>query len=270
MFTDSKRIVITVYLLAIYFVLYACLEFRYIYDIYSCERLNLCINEEISFSKIQIYILQVAKIFSGFLIFSPKFRKPALFILLTIQVLFMFANKHLHSPEQAYLNFLMLILLNMKIPNSDNDELDLNSGSKLVWLYSLIFFVGYTYSGFTKYNSSPWINGDFMVTFFKVNHLVYNDAIFEYLNVNLLRFITYVVVFIELFSFLSLFNRLLKVFFLTSLSLMQLGLLITTDLWQVSLGMMICHFFVIDKDFVLFYQSLGLKFLKLIKVKSSG
>lgn len=265
-FTNSKRILITVNLIAIYFLIYSLLEFKYIYDIYSCERLNLCIYGEIFFSKFQIYFLQIIKIFSVIFLFVPKLRKLSLVTLLLTQVLFMFANKHLHSPEQAYLNFLILILINVKIPNSFKDEQDLSQNMNFIWLYNIVFFIGYSYSGFTKYQSSPWMSGDFMITFFKTNHLVFSEYIYDTVNTNLLRFLTYFVVFIELFSFLSLFNRLLKVFFITSLSLMQLGLLLTTDLWQVSLGMLICHFFVIDQNFLRFYQILFLKFLNIKKV----
>ncbi len=249
---NLKKIYVTLFLVSIYFLSYSIYELFYIYDIYSCDRLNLCINSELRLSYSQIYFLQLIKILASALILWPKTRTLSLMILLSTQCLFMFANKFLHSPEQAYLNFLILILIVMNLTQILNTDSKIAEKMKthLIWVYSVVFFLSYSYSGFTKYSTNSWMQGDFMLGFFKTNHLVYSSIYFQYVPKDIFSILTFGVVFMEMFSFLSIFSRPLKVFFWFGLTFIQVGLILTTDLWQVSFGMLVCHIFVMDGYFI--------------------
>lgn len=239
----------TVFLLSLFFLVYSIYEFYYIFDLYSCGRLNLCMSHELSLSLSQIFILQSIKIISAIGILFSRFRITSLGFLWITNVLFMLANRYVHSPEQPFLNFLILVLiLNFwsKSKVVDPSETTKNKYLNYSFVYSIIFYLAYSYSGFTKFNTESWLSGQFLFGFLEMNHLVTGTIIPSLWPTWILKGLTYFVVFIEFFSFLSLFNRLLGLFFWTGLTLMQVGLLLTTDLWQVSLGMLICHFYVLD------------------------
>lgn len=245
---ENKQTRMTIWFLSLYFIIYSIFEFPYVYDMYSCERLNFCGFDEFELTHFQIIFFQIIKIFSSALILIPRFRKVAIFSVLAINIIFMFSNRLLHSPEQAYLNFLLLTFLFMKL--QDQESIDILGSYyynlRVRRIYIFIFYLAYSYSGFTKFRSEVWINGSFMDTFLSQNHLVYNTYFLDRLSTNFKMHLTYFTVFIEMFSFLSLTNRLLAIFFWTNLTLIQLGLVFWVDLWQVSFGMLICHFFCID------------------------
>jgi hypothetical protein len=247
----SKEL-LTIYLLSFYVIFYSLYEFPYIYDLYYCGRINLCMSSELVLTLNQILILHLLKITSAFGLFVSRFRITSLCMLWFVNVVFMFANRYLHSPEQAFINFLLLILIIFFVEkrNKKGSQIDVNNKYKSVdytKIYAIVFYAAYTYSGFTKFNSEAWLNGSFMHSFFTHNHLVISNVSFNWVPIWCFHALTYFTVFIEMFSFLGLANRYLGIFFWTGLTLMQLGLLLTADLKQVNLGMLICHFFVMDK-----------------------
>ncbi len=255
---ETQILKLTLILLSMYYFIYSVLEFPYIYDMYSCQQFNLCLYDELNLRNYQILFFQLLKILSAPLILVSSFRKIAIFNILAINIIFMFANKFLHSPEQAYLNFLLLILLCMKLPST----LDTPSScytTKFKTVYFLIFYLAYSYSGLTKFQSDVWMKGFFMDNFLSYNHLVYNNFFTENLSVKFKVGLSYFIIFIEMFSFLSIFNRVLGLFFWINLTLIQFGLILTVDLWQVSFGMLICHIFVADELIVRYLSKRTIK-----------
>ncbi len=266
---EIKTIQITIVFLAIYYLLYSLYELPFVIDMYSCARLNICIYSELNLSNFYIFFFQVLKIFSSLLLFNKKFYKFALFNILSTNILFMFANKLLHSPEQGYLNFLLLILLLYKNPNSPDHESSPHQvfNLRLTKIYIFVFYLAYSFSGFTKYRTDAWMDGSFMNNFFAHNHLIYNTIFLEFLSTAVKSAMTYFTVFIELFSFLAITNRILALFFWLNLTIIQIGLIFWADLWQVNLGMLICHFFVMDNGLLIGIKKLlhSLKF-KIFKI----
>ena len=115
----------------------------------------------------------------------------------------------------------------------------------LIHVIWFIFGLSYSISGYYKLVSPDWFHGYFLLNFVKTNHN-FNEAFnFLILFPGLLKIGTYFALFSELLALpLCLYSK-TRCMALLNLTLMQFGLLLVADVYQITLGMLLFHLFML-------------------------
>ncbi len=215
----------------------------YLEKMYSCVNgFNYCESEILAnylSSDVMIFALHILKTLSFVGLLFPKLIKISLITALSTSIYFVLLNANVYSPEMPYINFL---IINLLLTSWKKDFFE-----DTYRPFMTVVYFSYSFSGFYKFNTPAWINGQFMSVFLGKNHLTYawvdNLRIFPIILVG----ITYVGLFSELLACLSVANRFLRTFFWFNLTLMHIFLFFVADLKQVSLAMMVVHVFLLDQ-----------------------
>lgn len=163
-------------------------------------------------------------------------------------------NNLIANPGIPMVGWLLLVLA--VIPKGEVWSLDHRSTSD--WKMPRILFgsawvilaLSYSISGFDKLNSSSWANGTAFIHLLE-NPLARNTWLREFL-LDLPRIfhqaITYSALFLEIgFGILCLFKR-FRLLAWVSILIMHLGVLLLIDFADLTLGVLMLHFFVIDPN----------------------
>ena len=226
-------------------------DFFYLQEIFSCtEGFNMCQKLPMAEVLTNSYLVHTLFIVKGVLfltLLSKSLRKVSLAAHIVILMYFFFINRVFYTPEMAYLHFLFFCLL---FSPEDNNTF---FPSYIFKPFETVVYLSYTFSGYFKMNSIYWMDGTFLNRFLGGNQVVlpWLDGI--NLNFSILYYLSFIVLSMELFAFMALFNRYFKVFFWTGLTFMHLAIFVTTDLTEVSFGMLVVHLFLIDERIVEFY-----------------
>lgn len=254
---------LVIFSLVIYGLMYTLYELQYVNNIYSIiNGLNSTENMSYGlgdfFIKINhfedfIFAIHIIKLFALIILIWSKTRFTGLFLLLVIGVIHMCLNIHTISPEQPYLNFLYLCLIFIKDHRPhifSNKELILDIPDNLYFVVSVVGYTSYTASGSCKLFTSEWQDGTFLKFFIESNHLVLDWVKFLLIPqfYYILKLVTYLTLFLEFGAILSLVNPYIKFLIWIGLFLMHFSLILISDIWQVSFGMLIFHLMLIDQE----------------------
>lgn len=238
---------------AIYCVFYALAEIPYISIMYTTP-LNL-FNGEVNFFeeylsnlykyKPAIYFLHGLKIFFLILIFFRYQFRIAVFFSLIINAIFLLLS-HNSSPEQRYLNLILLVFLLYPDYLQKNDShKKLKSDYYLNYVIWFIIGLSYTLSGFFKFYTDRWYSGNFIKYFIENNHVFNTQMQFLiYLPGFVLKSMTYFSMFAEMIALPLSIIKETRVYILTALTFMHISLLIIAEVYQITLGMLIVHYFL--------------------------
>ena len=124
--------------------------------------------------------------------------------------------------------------------------------SWIYWTAWLLLATGYTFSGVVKLASPSWVNGDAMLMLLE-NPLA-RDGIFREIALALpngfLRILTWFSLGFEIVFLLSTFSRITRFSAWLAMIAMHLGLVLLVDFADLTLGMLMIHFFVFDPDWL--------------------
>ena len=244
------------YAIAFYGLFSSFRDIFYLEEIFSCTKgYNACYNlpyPEFMLSMPLIYTLFIIKIICFVTLFFKPLIKPSLILHLVIQAYFFYINRYFYTPEMGYLHFMFFAML--------FSPLDKNNFLKpsVFKPFEIIVYLSYTFSGYYKLGTPYWMNGTFFYDFFRGNKMIHPwmDALSFNYNHTVYFALTFIVLFIELFAITALFNKYLKVFIWTGITLMHFSLLFIADLAEVSLGMLVVQLFLMDETVLEFYAAM--------------
>jgi hypothetical protein len=124
---------------------------------------------------------------------------------------------------------------------------------KGLWLITIL---GYVSGGLHKWmDSSLWQNGhalDYIYRYYQAVRFDFIANSFLSLPELTRRLINWTVLFIDIFFITGFFNKRLRLFFWFMTTLMHVGILLTLKFGEISIGMIIVHFFLVEKDWFSF------------------
>ncbi len=267
---NSRKYFVFLTLFIFYLLIYALFELPYLSFLYASSLDSIFIIDSdgiinnliliIKNNDFLIYVFFVLKIFFLSLTLSDKWRRLSATCVLTLNIFFLNLNNHT-SPELKYINllFLIIILYPKNFNFKNNPDLKFKFSILFINIIWFIFGLSYFMSGYYKFISPDWFSGVFLSSFAEFNHN-FNDSFDFILNFpEFLKFCTYFGMFTELSALpLSLFTR-TRWIALINLTLMQLGLLLIADIYQITFGMLIVHIFMFLTLSDLFVQTFRIK-----------
>lgn len=204
-----------------------------------------------SATSVTIYVVILSLLSLCFLI---GFQRPIISVLLWYGWASLFdRNNLINNPGIPYVGWLLLVC--SVIPTGEPLSISKNKKSDSWKLPGILFFgawvimaIGYTVSGFDKFSSPSWRNGT------AIYHLLENPLARDYwlrdlmvqLPMGVLKIKTWAVLFIEMaFLPLAIFTPTRKWIWLAMI-FMHLGILLIVDFADLTLGMLMIHWFTFD------------------------
>lgn len=216
----------------------------YLDPMYLCGNgLNLCPDGHLYnalSNSFLIHALMIIKILSFISVLFLRKLRLALSLCLAIGFYFAFLNPFVFSPDIPYLNFLIIALLfsDLKKERFFQDVFP---------PFMSVIYLSYSFSGYYKLNTPRWINGSFLENFLVKNHLLVPWMDSVKIPALVLITLTYLTMYLEVFGFTAIIHRSFHLIVWSGLTVMHIGLLLITDLTQVSLAMLVIHLFLIDE-----------------------
>lgn len=186
---------------------------------------------------------QLLSIISAFFL-PTRARVPAALIILLIQIFQMHLNPYSPTPEVEFTGFLLLLIVFLPGPNSEN-RVHFKNLKEVAWV---VLSLGYLSAGLSKALDSVWISGDaiqFILTDCPIS-TSFGHWFADHFGRLPCRTITYVIIFFQSTFWVSYFVPRLRIVYLIVTSLLHVNIFFALTMAQVSAGMLLYHLFVLD------------------------
>ncbi len=190
-----------------------------------------------------LHVLFLVKMLCLPLLIFDKTRRFSGILFLCLSFLFMKLSNN-SSPEQGYLNLLLMIIVLYPMMFSyrckPSEEFSPFFSTSVWFVYGL----SYSVSGYSKFITPEWRNGTFMLDFILRNHTFNEILSFMIGFPALLKLATYFGLLSELTALpLSIFKKTRSWTFIYT-TLLQISLLFLAEVYQITFGMLIFHLFL--------------------------
>ena len=132
----------------------------------------------------------------------------------------------------------------------DNLQIPWRFPGLIYWAAWILLAAGYTFSGITKLSSPSWVNGEAMGLLLE-NPLAREGVFLQVarlLPAQMLKLMTWGALGLEVVFLFASLSRLARLWLWTAMICMHLGIVLVIDFADLTLGMLMCHLFVLDPE----------------------